>query len=66
MPGELITLVEAAARLGISYNRMLRLVLIGDVAGERRDGRWFADASDVERRENARVTEAAPTDRGGR
>jgi hypothetical protein len=44
-----MTLIEAAAAIGYSYNRVLRLVLVGQLKGERRGGRWFVDPSDLER-----------------
>lgn len=44
-----LPLVVAAARLRLSYNQAMRLVLIGEIKGIRRDGRWWVDAADVER-----------------
>jgi hypothetical protein len=44
-----MTLVEAAAALGRSYNVTLRLVLTRELRGERRDGRWFVSAASVDR-----------------
>jgi hypothetical protein len=44
-----MTLIEAAATIGYSYNRILRLVLVRQLKGERKNGRWFVDATDVER-----------------
>jgi hypothetical protein len=44
-----VTLMDAAARLAASYNQTLRLVLVGKLAGERRNGRWYVDADDLER-----------------
>jgi hypothetical protein len=39
----------AAARLRIPWHAAHRLVLTGKLRGERRDGRWFVDAVDLER-----------------
>jgi hypothetical protein len=44
-----MTLIEAAAALGKSYNQVLRLVLTRQLKGDRRDGRWFCDRGDVVR-----------------
>lgn len=44
-----IDLVEAAARLRLSYHQTLRLVLKGVLAGERRDGRWYVAARSLKR-----------------
>ena len=42
-----IPLIEAAQRLGLSYNQALRLVLIGQLDGRRSNGRWLVDAQSV-------------------
>ena len=44
---ERITLVQASAILGKSYNTTLRLVLTRVIRGEQREGRWYCDAHDV-------------------
>ena len=44
-----LTLTNAAALLRMSYNVILRKVLVGDLRGERRDGHWFVDANDLDR-----------------
>lgn len=49
MEPQTMTLIEAAAAIGYSYNRVLRLVLVGQLKGERRGGRWFVDPADVKR-----------------
>ncbi len=49
MENEEVPLVEAAVKLGASYNQTLRWVILGRLKGERRDGRWFVSAADVER-----------------
>jgi ABC-type spermidine/putrescine transport system permease subunit II len=49
MDGKEVRLVEAAVKLGASYNQILRLVMLGQLKGGRRDGRWFVNAADVER-----------------
>jgi hypothetical protein len=35
-----LALIEAAARLQLSYHATLRLVLVGQLEGRREDGRW--------------------------
>jgi hypothetical protein len=43
-----VRLVEAAAMARRSYNQMLRLVLRGDIAGERdAGGRWWVSLSSL-------------------
>lgn len=49
MSESMIPLSQAALALSASYNQTLRWVLVGDLKGERRDGRWLVDAADVER-----------------
>ena len=44
-----VKLVDAAIALGRSYNATMRLVILGQLKGGRRDGRWFVDAVDLER-----------------
>jgi predicted site-specific integrase-resolvase len=45
-----LPLVEGAQRLGLSYNRMLRLTLLGTVRGIRLpSGRWLVSEADVSR-----------------
>ena len=45
-----ITLSEAALRLKRSYNQTQRLILTGQLRGERTTtGRWTVDAADLER-----------------
>jgi hypothetical protein len=44
-----LPLMKAAVILGKSYNQTLRLVLIGEIKAEQRNGRWFLDADDVAR-----------------
>lgn len=38
-----VPLTEAAAELGMSYHRALRLVLIGHLKGKKIDGHWMVD-----------------------
>jgi hypothetical protein len=59
MGDEEVRLVEAAVKLGASYNQTLRLVLVGRLKGQRRDGRWFVDARDLERFRRERHVEKA-------
>lgn len=49
MSDEEVRLVEAAVKLGASYNQTLRWVLVGRLKGQRRDARWFVNARDLER-----------------
>jgi hypothetical protein len=44
-----LTLMEAAMRLGVSYNQALRRLLIGELEGGRRDGKWHVTSQSVER-----------------
>ena len=44
-----VDLVEAAARLRVPWHKAHRLVLTGELRGERREGRWKVDAADLER-----------------
>jgi len=55
-----ITLSEAAAMLGLSYNRTLRLVLIGDLRGEQRHGRWVVDEAAAEQLGRSRLRREPP------
>jgi predicted site-specific integrase-resolvase len=59
MSNEEVRLVEAAVKLGASYNQTLRWVLLGRLKGVRRDGRWFVSAADVERMRAERAHEHA-------
>jgi hypothetical protein len=45
---------DAALRLGLSYHATLRLLLVGQLKGERRNGHWLIDLTDVERFRRAR------------
>lgn len=49
MSNEEVSLVDAAVKLRASYNQTLRWVMVGRLTGERRDGRWFVNAADLER-----------------
>jgi hypothetical protein len=44
-----VTLIEAAAALGKSYNQTLRLVLVGVLRGERKAGRWYVAGESLAR-----------------
>jgi hypothetical protein len=44
-----ISLSQAALALSASYNQTLRWVLVGELKGERREGRWLVDAADLQR-----------------
>ena len=41
--------MDAAARLGMSYGRTLRLVLIGALKGEKHHGHWVVSIADLNR-----------------
>ena len=47
-----VSLMDAASRLGISYGRALRLVLIGDLVGQKSAGHWLVSSTDLERMES--------------
>lgn len=51
-----ISIGEAAVRARLSYNVILRLVMIGELHGTRRGLRWSVDADDVERLVAERAT----------
>lgn len=44
----MIPLSEAAARARISYNRLLRLVHLGEIRWEKTDGHWYVSRSEVD------------------
>ena len=44
-----IPLTEAGYRLALSYNQILRKVMVREIRGQRVDGRWRVDADEVER-----------------
>ena len=52
----LIGLAEAAQRLGLPYQNCHRLLLTGQLRGEKRDGRWYVRTDDVEQLLNRRST----------
>jgi len=49
MDKQWISIADAAVRLRLSYNQVFRLVLVGELQGERHGPRWFVSASSVER-----------------
>jgi excisionase family DNA binding protein len=49
-PGDVVTLEEAAARLGLSRVRVQKLVESGRLPASRRAGAWWIDARALERR----------------
>jgi len=53
-----VDLIEAAARLKITYHLALKYVLIGRLKGQRIGRRWSVDLEDLERleREQAECT----------
>jgi len=44
---DLVPLADGALLAAISYHRLMRLVCIRAVRGERRAGKWFCSRSDV-------------------
>jgi hypothetical protein len=46
---QVIGLAEAAQRLGLPYQDAHRLVLTGDLHGEKRGSRWYVPVVDVTR-----------------
>lgn len=59
MMDEEVRLIEAAVKLGASYNQTLRWILVGRLRGKQRSGRWFVDAADLERFAQERAIEVA-------
>jgi hypothetical protein len=57
MSNSMIPLSQAALELAASYNQTLRWVMVGQLKGERRDGRWLVDHADLAR---FKVERAAP------
>jgi hypothetical protein len=49
MRGPYLSLTDAASRLGMSYGRVLRLVLVGDLEGGKADGHWCVSRDALER-----------------
>ena len=45
----LIPLIQGSALIRRSYNQTLRLVLLGELRGERKEGRWYVDEVDARR-----------------
>jgi hypothetical protein len=45
----MIGLAEAAQQLALPYQNCHRLLLTGQLRGEKRDGRWYVYWTDVER-----------------
>jgi hypothetical protein len=58
-----ITLTEAAAAIRRPYGATLRLVLIGELQGERQQGKWRVSEPSIQRwlrqREASQVAQAA-------
>ena len=46
---ELVPLSEAAQSLRLSWGQAWRLLLRGELEGEKRAGKWFVSSADVER-----------------
>jgi hypothetical protein len=59
----MIGLPEAAQQLGIPYQSAHRLVLLGELEGEKRAGRWLVRLADV-RRLAAEAGHLATSNRG--
>jgi hypothetical protein len=59
----MIGLAEAAHRLQMPYQDCHRLLLIGVLGGEKRNGRWYVRTSDVDRfARNRRMMTTTRTD----
>lgn len=54
-----IGLAEAAVRLQVPYQTAHRLLLLGELRGEKRHGRWFVRIEDVDRLVRERFPAAA-------
>ena len=52
-----VDLVEAAHRLRVAWHVAYRMVLTGELEGERHEGHWYVDAADLERLEHERERE---------
>ena len=57
-----ISIADAAVRLRLSYNQVLRLVLIGELPGKRRGNRWVLEADAVKEMAGHRHRESTETD----
>ena len=49
MRTDYLNLMDAAAQLGMSYGRALRLVLIGALQGQKQSGHWVVSIDDLNR-----------------
>lgn len=47
MSDGVVSLSDAALRLGLSWHQAWRLVLIGSLKGNKRGGRWFVESRDL-------------------
>lgn len=61
--GRLIDLTSAGVRLSLSYHQVHRLMLIGDLEGERVGGRWYLNVSSVERYRSQQSKATSPARR---
>lgn len=57
-----ISIADAAVRLRLSYNQILRFVLIGELSGKRRGNRWVVEANAVKEMAAHRHKESTETD----
>lgn len=55
---QMIGLAEAAQYLGIPYQNAHRLLLTGELRGEKRSGRWIVRREDAERLKSERECES--------
>ena len=56
-----MTIPQACAALGRSYNTVMRMIFVRELRGEQRGRRWFVNAADVERLQE-RETRQQPVD----
>ena len=47
-----LTIPEACQRLRLSYGRVWRLVMLGEIRGGQENGRWWVDWKDLARYES--------------
>lgn len=63
---KLIPLTDAAIVLSASYNQTLRLVLLGELRGQRVHGRWMVDDGDIGRVRELLARKKPPRAKGQR
>lgn len=58
---DMISLTEAALRLGISWERAWRALLSGGLEGQKHNGRWYVTVRSVRRLQGAPQCPVSPT-----